>query len=172
MSKFIYDTSRFLAWFGGVVLTALAAMSVFSIAGRALSFAGLGPVPGDFELVEAGAALAVFSFLPWCHLKRGHAEVSMLWNAYPKPMRRFLEAFIELLTLVIWVLLVWRMGVAMLEYRANGEVSFILQMPVWWGFAASMLPAVFGCVVYAWRLIETLGLAKPPAGFKTAEGEH
>lgn len=172
MSKFIYDTSHFLAWFGGVVLTALAAMSVFSIAGRALSFAGLGPVPGDFELVEAGAALAVFSFLPWCHLKRGHAEVSMLWNAYPKPMRRLLEAFIELLTLVIWVLLVWRMGVAMLEYRANGEVSFILQMPVWWGYAASFLPGLFGFLVYAWRLLETLHLVAPQPGFKTAEGGH
>lgn len=172
MSKIIYDTSRFLAWLGGVVLTVLAAMSVFSIAGRALSFAGLGPVPGDFELVEAGTALAVFCFLPWCHLKRGHADVAMLWNAYPKPMRRFLEAFIELLTLAIWVLLVWRMGVAMLEYRENGEVSFILQMPVWWGYAASMLPALFGCLVYAWRLLETLHLVAPQPGFATAEGGH
>jgi TRAP-type C4-dicarboxylate transport system permease small subunit len=172
MSKIIYDTSRLLAWFGGVVLTVLAAMSVFSIAGRALSFAGLGPVPGDFELVEAGTALAVFCFLPWCHLKRGHADVAMLWNAYPKPMRRFLEAFIELLTLVIWILLVWRMGVSMLEYRANGEVSFILQMPVWWGYAASFLPGLFGCLVYAWRLLETLHLVAPQPGFATAEGGH
>ena len=172
MSKIIYDTSRLLAWFGGSVLTLLAVISVVSIAGRALSFAGLGPVPGDFELVEAGAALAVFCFLPWCHLKRGHADVAMLWNAYPKPMRRSLEVFIELLTLVIWVLLVWRMGVATLEYRANGEVSFILQMPVWWGYAASMLPALFGCLVYAWRLLEALHLVAPQPGFATAEGGH
>ena len=65
----------------------------------------------------------------------------------------------------VWLLLVWRMGVAMVEYRHNGEVSFILQMPVWWGYAASMVPALVGCVAYAWRLLETLGLAAPPAGF-------
>lgn len=77
-----------------------------------------------------------------------------------------------LLMLLVWVLLVWRMGVAMLDYRANGEVSFILQMPVWWGYAASFVPAVVGCVVYAWRLLETLGLARPPQGFAVSGSSH
>ncbi|MBM3391832.1 MAG: TRAP transporter small permease [Betaproteobacteria bacterium] len=172
MSNFIYGTSRFLAWFGALVLTLLAVMSVFSIAGRAFSFAGFGPVPGDFELVEAGTALAVFCFLPWCHLKRAHADVAMLWHAYPPAMRRLILVLVEALMLAVWCLLVWRMGVAMLEYRANGEVSFILQMPVWWGYAASFVPGALGCLVYAWRLIETIGLVKPREGFTAAEGAH
>ena len=78
MNKFIYGVSRGLAWFGALVLTALATISVLSIVGRAFAFAGLGPIRGDFELVEAGTALAVFCFLPWCHLRRGHATVDML----------------------------------------------------------------------------------------------
>ena len=41
------------------MLVLIALMSVASIVGRALSGLGLGPVPGDFELVEAGTALAV-----------------------------------------------------------------------------------------------------------------
>ncbi len=172
MSKTVYSVSRMLAWFGAFVLALLAVISVVSIIGRSLTFAGLGPVPGDFELVEAGTALAVFCFLPWCHLKRAHADVAMLWHAYPPAMRRFLFVLIEVLTLVVWCLLVWRMGLAMLEYRDNNEVTFILQMPVWWGYAASLLPGLFGCVVYAWRLIETLGLAAPPQDFRTAEGSH
>ncbi|MDT3735921.1 MAG: TRAP transporter small permease [Denitratisoma sp.] len=172
MSKFIYDTSRRMAWFGAFVLALLAAMSVFSIAGRALSFAGLGPVPGDFELVEAGTALAVFCFLPWCHLKRAHAHVAMFWHAYPAALRRFLEILGDALMFGVWLLLVWRMGLAMLEYRENGEVSFILQMPVWWGYAASFVPGVLGCLAYAWRLLETLGLAARPQGFTAEEGAH
>lgn len=172
MSNTVYSVSRMLAWFGAFVLSLLAVISVVSIIGRALTFAGLGPVPGDFELVEAGTALAVFCFLPWCHLKRAHADVAMLWHVYPPAMRRFLFVLIEVMTLVVWCLLVWRMGLAMLEYRENNEVTFILQMPVWWGYAASLLPGLFGCVVYAWRLVETLGLASPPQGFRTAEGGH
>jgi len=172
MNTIVYGLSRALAWFGGAVLAALALVTVASIAGRALSFAGLGPVPGDFELVEAGTALAVFSFLPWAHLKRGHAMVDMLWSSYPAPMRRALEVFADALMLVVWLLLVWRMGVAMLEYRANGEVSFILQMPVWWGYAASLVPAAIGCVAYLWRLLETLGVAEPPAGHADLGAVH
>jgi hypothetical protein len=35
-----------------------------------------------------------------------------------------------------------------------------------------MVPGVLGCVAYGWRLLETLGLATPPAGFETAEAVH
>ena len=172
MNKLIYGLSRVMAWFGSLVLVLIAVMSVASIIGRALSGFGLGPVPGDFELVEAGTALAVFCFLPWAHLKRGHAVVDMLWGSYPLPMRRVLDVLADALMLVVWVLLVWRMSIAMGEYRHNGEVSFILQMPVWWGYAASMLPALVGLVAYSWRLLESLGLASPPPGFVTAGGGH
>lgn len=172
VSSFIYGLSRALAWFGGLVLSGIALMSVASIAGRAFSGMGLGPVPGDFELVEAGTALAVFCFMPWAHLKRGHATVDLFWGAYPPWMKRLLTILADGLMLVIWVLLIWRMGVALEDYRANEEVSFILQMPVWWGYAAAIVPAVFGCLVYAWRLLEDLGLVAPPEGFAYAEGGH
>ena len=172
MSKIIYPLSQALAWFGALVLVVLSVMTVLSIVGRALSFFGLGPVPGDFELVEAGTALAVFCFLPWCHLKGGHALVDMFWKSYPLAMRRVLEILSDALMLTVWLLLVWRMGLAMMDFRDNGEVSFILQMPVWWGYAASFVPAVLGCVVYAWRLLETLGLARPPQGFVVSGSSH
>ncbi len=172
MNIFIYRSSQALAWIGGLVLTAMAVLSVASIIGRTLSNYGLGPVPGDFELVEAGTALAVFCFLPWTHLKGGHALVDLFWKAYPPALQRVLMVLADALMLLVWLLLVWRMGVSMEDYRENGEVSFILQMPVWWGYAASMVPAVFGCLVYTWRVLEDIGLAQPPADFRMSAGEH
>jgi TRAP-type C4-dicarboxylate transport system permease small subunit len=172
MPHIIYGLSRAMAWFGGLVLTLIALVSVASIAGRALSGFGLGPVPGDFELVEAGTALAVFCFLPWAHLKRGHAWVDLFWPYYPAPMKKLLEVLADTLMLACWVVLVWRMGVGMMDYRENAEVSFILQMPVWWGYAASFPFAVAGVVVYAWRLVEDFGLAEPPYEMGPAGGEH
>lgn len=172
MNKFIYGLSRAMAWFGALVLTAIALTSVVSIVGRALSGFGLGPVPGDFELVEAGTALAVFCFLPWCHLKGGHAVVDMFWSAYPPTLQRALIVLTDALMLGVWLLLVWRMGVMMLEYRHNAEVTFILQMPVWWGYAASIPAALVGLVAYGWRLLEDFGLASRPRGFVVAGGGH
>lgn len=159
----IYGASRALAWAGGGVLLALALLSVISIAGRALSAWGLGPVTGDFELVEAGTALAVFCFLPWAHLTRSHAVVDLLWGRYPAWLRQALSVLGDALMLLLWALLVWRMGAGMLDYRAAQERTFILQWPVWWGYALCMPPAAFGCLACAWRLLEDLGLARPPA---------
>ena len=172
MGAFVYGLSRSMAWLGGLVLTLMALLSVASIIGRTFSGLGLGPVPGDFELVEAGTALAVFCFMPWAHLRRGHAMVDLFWKAYPPGMQRALMIAADALMLVVWLLLVWRMGVATEDYRGNAEVTFILQMPVWWGYAASLVPAVIGCVVYAWRLLEDVGLATPPAGFDVWAGGH
>ena len=172
MSELVYRLCRYTAWFAGAVVAALALLSVVSIAGRALSGFGLGPVPGDFELVEAGTALAVFSALPWCFLVRGHATVDIFWGALPRSIRAFVEAGTSLLMLVIWVLLSWRMGIATAEHHASGETTFILAMPLWWGYAASLPPAVIGCIAYAWRTLEVLGLVVPPRGFEHGEAAH
>lgn len=156
--RVVHRLSRALAAFGGAVLVAVAVVSVASIAGRALGGLGLGPVPGDFELVEAGTALAVFCFLPWAHLSRAHAVVDLFWSRYPAPLQRALVVAADVLMLAAWLLLTWRMAVATADYRANGELTFILQAPVWWGYAASLAPAAAGCVVYLWRLLEDLGV--------------
>ena len=54
MTTWVFRLARWSAIVGGVVLCAITLMSVTSITGRALSGVGLGPVPGDFELVEVG----------------------------------------------------------------------------------------------------------------------
>ena len=77
MARAIERLARMLALLGGLVLVALTIITCISIAGRALISFGLGPVPGDFELVEAGVAFAIFAFLPWCQLNRGHATVDL-----------------------------------------------------------------------------------------------
>ena len=69
MIKLVYRLAEWLAYVGGLLLTALALMVVVSVSGRALLKLGLGPIPGDFEMVEMATAIVVFFFLPWCYLK-------------------------------------------------------------------------------------------------------
>lgn len=172
LARAVYATARAFALFGVLVLCALALMSLVSIVGRALIPLGLKPVPGDFELVEMGTALAVFSFLPWCHLRHGHAVVDLLWTFYPPRLRRALQFGADALMLVVWALLVWRMGVAALEYRAKGELTFILQMPIWWGYALSLVPAALGVIVAFWRALESTALVAPPAAAGGSDTVH
>lgn len=148
--------ARFAAIAGGIVLIALVLMTTASVAGRSLAFAGLAPVPGDFELVEIGMAFAIFSFLPWCHLNNGHAAVDILVNRLGTRARQALAIIADGLMLAFAILLAWRHLLGMIDKRIYGETTYLLQLPLWWAYAAASIGAVIFIVVAAWCLLLSL----------------
>lgn len=173
----IHWLARVLAIIGGIVLVALTTMTCVSITGRAvitlanmrdpqfflgdwfvavaqwLAGLGVGPVPGDFELVEAGAGFAVFSFLPWCQLNRGHATVDLFTNALSAGANRVIDLVSETLMTIVLVVITWRLYAGMLDKIAYGEVTFILQFPQWWGFAPCVVASAIACIVSAYLML-------------------
>jgi TRAP-type C4-dicarboxylate transport system permease small subunit len=145
-----------LALVGGLVLIALSVLTILSVTGRALIWAGLGPIPGDFELVEAGCAMAVFYFLPWCQLKRGHVTVDV-FITWLHPARQALLTLIgNVLLTGVGILIARQLQAGLAERLTNGETTFILQMPVWYGYMASLVGAWLFPVVCAytvWRSV-------------------
>src|SRR5690606_41621866 len=84
-------------------------VTVVSIIGRAMISFGFGPVPGDYELIEAGAAFAVFAFLPWCQINRGHATVDVFTSYLSPAVNRVIDLVTELLMTAAVVLIAWRL---------------------------------------------------------------
>lgn len=150
-----------LALLGGLLLLALALMVTASVGGRALIPLGLGPVPGDFELVEMGSAIVVFFFLPWCHLRGGHAAVDLLYTHFPRAAQRWVLAAGDGLMLLVWLVLTWRLALGLLDKWRSAETTFILQLPLWWAYAACLVAAMLGCTVYAACCLRRL--ARPDA---------
>ncbi len=165
MIRSMYRLAEWLALVGGVVLVAITLMVVTSVTGRALTSIGLGPVQGDFELVEVGMAVAIFFFMPWCYVKAGHATVDLLYMHMGPAGRRAIQVVSDLLMLGVWLVLVWQLGLGMLEKKEYLETTFILQIPIWWGYALSLVGGVAGCLVYVARTLTGLGLAQEPAGW-------
>ena len=165
MIAFIYRLSRWAAIVGGIVLVALTLMIVASITGRALIGLGLGPVPGDFELVEMGTGVAVLFFLPWTYLKGGHATVDLLYMHMPAWAQRAVVAISDVLMLAVWLVLTWKLWEGMLEKREYLETTFILAMPMWWAYAVCLVGAVVGCLCYVAKTLTQFGLAREPAGW-------
>lgn len=165
--------ARTLAIAGGLVLLALIALTCMSVIGRALNtlahtpqFAELlpalsqflidnrvGPVPGDFELVESGIAFAIFAFLPWCQLGRGHATVDLFQFLFPAPANRAIDVVSELLITLITLLLAWRLAVGMMDKMSYGETTLLLQFPVWWSYAACLFAAAIGCLIAVYATV-------------------
>lgn len=156
MGRMIARVSEACALVGGVVLGILILMTCTSILGRALSGLGLGPVPGDFELVEAGMALAIFFFLPLCQLRGGHATVDLFTAALPARINRLLLAFWEVVMAVVVAAIAWRLVVGMLGKMRNGEITLLLQFPVWWSYALCTIPAVLAVVVAFWSAFDRI----------------
>ena len=149
LPRMIEGLARALAIAGGMVLVALTVLVVVSITGRALLTLGfgVGPVPGDFELVEAGTGFAVFAFLPWCQLKRGHATVDLFTNMLSAGANRVIDLVTEILMTLVLGLIAWRLYAGTVDKFSYGETTFILQYPVWWPLAASLVAAAIAVVV-------------------------
>jgi TRAP-type C4-dicarboxylate transport system permease small subunit len=168
--RVVGGVARLLAVAGGIMLVSLAVMSAVSIIGRAFAKLGLGPVPGDFELIEAGCAVAVFAFLPWCQFRGGNVTVDLLESYLPAGLWAWLSVAGNIAMSIVAIILTWQLWLGFFDKLAYGETSMILQMPIWWGYAAGAVSAlvfVLTCVYTVWRSIN-LALA----GKQTAPGAH
>ena len=136
--------ARAFALAGGAVLLAMAGVTLASVVGRVTVSV---PLPGDFELVEIGCAVAVFAFLPYCQLKRGHAAVDLVTRKAPPALRARLDGASGLLMAAVALLLAWRQALGGADFRANGEESMILGLPLWWAFLPIVLSLVLLVVI-------------------------
>jgi TRAP-type C4-dicarboxylate transport system permease small subunit len=172
--------ARLFARLGGAVLSALIVLTCLSIVGRALnsilhadsiqSFmpgmanallaAGVGPINGDFELVEAGMAFAIFAFLPLCQLNGAHASVDIFTSKLPQRVNLVLRTVIEIVFAAVLVLIAWQLMEGMQSKRASGQTTFLIQFPIWWAYMVSLtgatVAAVVAVYVAATRVIETV----------------
>lgn len=154
--------ARAMALLGGIVLSALILLVCLSVLGRSgntiahldvpwlsnlLLATGMGPVPGDFEIVEAGIAFSIFAFLPLCQLRGGHATVDVFTSLLPKRPNDLLRAFWEVALTIAILLITWRLGVGLVDKISTGETTLLLGFPKWWGYAASLVAAVCASIV-------------------------
>jgi TRAP-type C4-dicarboxylate transport system permease small subunit len=148
--------ARITATVGGLMVVALIVMTCLSILGRGLISLGLGPVPGDYELIEAGMAFAIFCFLPLCQLEAAHATVDVFTAPLGGPINRLLLALWDVLFTAALILITWRLYEGMLGKLGNGETTMFLQFHLWWAYAACLPPALIAVIVGLWSSADRL----------------
>ncbi|MDP2368691.1 TRAP transporter small permease [Rhodoferax sp.] len=129
IGRWLFHVARGFAAVGGVVLVAIALMSVASIASRFLTSKGL---QGDFELVQLGCAVAVAAFLPWGQMRGSHVMVDFFTEGAGQRFKNALDALGALLVALCAALVAWRMVIGTLELRASQESSMLLGVPTWY----------------------------------------
>lgn len=143
---------RLWALLGGVVLLAVVLINVYSTAASALFGT---PFPGDFEMTEVGVAVAVFAFLPYCQITGANVTADIFTAHASVRAVAILQVAASIVAFGFAVLLVWRMWAGMLDQKAYGYTTAILQFPHWIAF----LPILASLVLLAVSSLITAGEA-------------
>lgn len=178
--KAIEKLARGLALLGGVTLSLLILLTCVSIVGRLLNSLlysdwsqttipgiasylismGVGPINGDYELVEAGMVFTIFAFLPLCQWDGAHAKVTIFTSKFPAGAQRLLIAIIECLFALVLIVITKQLFEGMESKRNSGQVTFLLEYPLWWSYAlglsAALVSAFVASVIAGTRLMELL----------------
>lgn len=127
------------AWWalaGGALLTAVVLLTAASAASNLFFDA---PIPGDFEAVKIGVAVAVFAFLPHCQLSGANVRADLFAARLGPTAQTGLALLESLVVCVFSALLLWRMSLGLLDYRSDGEITHILEFPVYLAFPPMLL---------------------------------
>ena len=190
MKNLATQAARLMAICGGLVLTVLIVLICISVIGRSLNGLlhgwigavmpdlsawaldlGVGPINGDFELVEAGVAFAIFAFLPLCQISAGHASVDIFTAKLPTRINRLLQLAIDVIFTVVLIAIAYQLYNGMLSKQRYGDTTFLLQFPIWWAYAASLSGSILTAVVSlyvvgirAWELMRGEDILSQEAG--------
>lgn len=167
MFAFFTKLSRAMAYIGGIVLVALIILTCLSVTGRALNgmlhsdlfqtylpgFAhwaisiGIGPINGDFELVEAGIAFSIFAFMPLCQISGSHAAVDIFVSNIRGRASRILRLATDILFAVVMTMIAVQLYHGMMSKLHTGQTTLLIEFPVWWAYAPSLVGASITAIV-------------------------
>jgi TRAP-type C4-dicarboxylate transport system permease small subunit len=137
---------------GGVILVAMAAMTVTSVVGRAF-FAR--PILGDVELVQLGTAVCVALFLPYTQMRGGNIIVDIFTARAAPRAKAVMDGFGALLYTLMMALLSWRLFAGGLSALESQEVSVLMNFPLWVAYMLMVpglaLAAAIGLYHAAWH---------------------
>lgn len=190
MNHLFNSIARWMALLGGLVLVGLIALTNLSILGRSTNSIGhndwieatlpglsaqlirLGPINGDFELVEAGVAFAILCFFPWCMIKRGHATVDVFTTFLPVKVNHCLDLLWDLVFAAVMVVITWRLYEGTLNKLRYTETTLMLEFPVWWAFALCTLASGVASVVCAYMVTVRVGEILSVGDERSIEGSQ
>ena len=167
--------ARMLAYAGGLILVAIALVTLASVIGRALLPLSprFGPIKGDFEIVEMGVAVAIFAFMPLAQLRRAHVTVDIFVSRLSPRLQAFLGLVGDALIALASGVILWRFWLGFAEKFPYGsealraalgmgsapffpETTYELEVPIWIPYAGALAGAVAFFVVSlycVWRAL-------------------
>jgi TRAP-type C4-dicarboxylate transport system permease small subunit len=87
------------------------------------------PIFGSVELVSFMGVIAVACSLPFTHIEGGHIGVELVVRKFPRKIREIIKLCTEVLSVILFLLVTWKMFEYSIKVRNSGELSMNLQLP-------------------------------------------
>ena len=134
--RLLFNLAFLLSFIGGCILVIVIIINVTSIISRIIFSS---PLVGDFELVKIGSAVAIASFFPLCHLKKGNVIVDFITANLKVKKILILDALSSFVYGLVSLFLTWRMIYGAQDMYNYSEETMLLQFPVWIPFIPVIL---------------------------------
>ncbi|HPJ97100.1 MAG: TRAP transporter small permease [Deltaproteobacteria bacterium] len=145
LSKYLARTGR---GFNLLACAAVIIMMLLSTADVLLRLWGR-PIPGTYELVGFLGTLVVAFALAFTSMEKGHIAVEILVERLPQRAQLAIDAFGNLMGMLLFGLIAYQAFIYALDIRKSGEVSLTLQLPPY----PFILGIAAGCALLALLLM-------------------
>lgn len=157
LNRIVESIAILLALASGFVLLGIVVLTCVSIVGRALVPLDIGfaPIRGIYDITEIGMAAAVFGFLPLTQYYEEHARVDLFQNALPNNVNLLLDVLFNIAMFIAALVGTHRLYLGMIDKQSYGETTLIAQIPVWHGYAVSLVGCVGFVIVAAFCVLRS-----------------
>jgi len=151
--------ARLLVWFAAALATVMM-LTIFT--NVVMRYVFRSPPRGAFEVIEITMGLLVFFALPMMVRQSGNIRVTILFDRFAEPVRRWATFATELLGTAICAFIAWRMWIYGERILRYGEVTMELRIPR--GVIAQSMSVllVVAAIAFAICAFEGLKRAPPP----------
>ncbi|MFH1488921.1 MAG: TRAP transporter small permease [Pseudomonadota bacterium] len=125
--KIVHQISSVSNSIGAGILFLLMAAGAADVIGRYLFNA---PINGTIERSELMLGLMVFLSWGYTQIKKGHVNVELFVNHFPARLRSITEVTTGLITLILFIIIVWRSALMAIETQRSGEVVYVIHWPL------------------------------------------
>ena len=151
VQKFNHKLSKAMEAIGVLALLVTMAITFTDVIGAKVF---LMPVPGSIDIVMM-AQIAAISFGAMSTLiASGHVSVEFFLMKMPIPIKKLTIFFIEMLCLILFLLICWRLAIYGYQVYHEGEVSPTAHIPLYpfaFGITLAMIPL---CIEFCVKILK------------------
>ena len=151
--RFNRKISGWVEWIGFGALFLMVVLTCVDVIGAKIF---LTPVPGSIDITMLAQLIAV-SFAGAMVLILGrHVQVEFFMIMFPKRFQATVDALINLLCLVFFIIIVWRLFIHGYDLQTGGEVTMTAGIPMAPFTYAAALAMIPFCLVFLQRFLSAI----------------